>query len=260
MRQIIKRLLLTPNTFDSAALAYFAATGITNPVHQAAINNYIVGLKNAGIFSKITARYLTFNNATTAAINLVNPDTFQSSIIGSPTISASGYIGSASSYIRTGIIPSTHLATDSLHVGWFGTNAIGNNNVLIGCITVSLSQRLTLVGGSSGVSGFTSATYASANQLQVLIDARTRGYYMATRGTGGASAIYKNGSSLTTGNQSGTLPTHELIFDGVNNVGTFTPQSSARGYGVFTVGQFLTPTEVQTDNTLTQALITALGL
>lgn len=262
MRQIIKRLLLTPNTFDSAALAYFAATGITNPVHQAAINNYIVGLKNAGIFSKITARYLTFNNATTAAINLVSPTSFQGTIVNAPTIDATGYTASTTSYFRTGLTPSTHMSINDQSLGVYLIGTGGGNSIIAGSQNAGTAQRTTLVSGAVTTFGI---EYVANNYTGRMFDLTSSGritsYLFGTRGASGASALYQNNVSKASGTQTGTLPTLEFLFDGNNVNGTLTAQgSNTRKYGMFHLGLNFTSTDVANDYNLTTTLLQTLGL
>lgn len=262
MRRLIKRLLLNPpNAFDSDAQAYITAAGITNISHQNAINTYVLGLKSAGLWSKIIARYITYNSATTAAINMKSPTQFLCTIVGSPTIDSTGYLANASSYVRTGIIPSTHLTTNNIHVGHWQLNAIGSGSFSIGC-NQGTSQRLGLViTGSNGVFD----SYSTVSGRCIYLGDIRNGYTIGSRISSTSAAIYSNGTSLATTNTvSGSVPDVELVFDGVSGgtsgSTTYTPQGSARKYMMATIGAGLTDAEALTDYNLTLTLKNSLGL
>lgn len=269
MNPIQRRRIILPNRnkFDAAATAYFAATGITNPLHQAAINTYIVGLKNAGLFSKITARYLTFNNATTAAINLVSPTTFQGTIVNAPTINATGYTASTTSYFRTGVIPLTHLTALDFHAGLYLIGTGVNSNKIMGCsnTTNHTTQRVSMTAGSSTD---TAEVWTAASTASYANGGASTHYSLATKSSSVATnqlVLYRNGVSQNTNTPSGnTLPSQELLFDGYNDGSTgsmvATPQGAVRKYGLFTVGKFLTSTEALSDHNLTTTLLQTLGL
>lgn len=257
MRQLIKRLLLTPNSFDVDAQIYFAAAGITNAAHQTAINTYIVGLKNAGLWDKILARYITYNSSTTAATNLKGAS-FTGTIVNSPTIGANGYTANGTSYFRTGLTPSTHLTALDSHLGvYIIGNGSGNSNKIAGSVNAA-NQRLTLLAGTSAdTAEFFSGipfTYTHSN------GAVLTHYVKISKTSGPAITMYYNGVSRATSTTGGTLPTYELLFDGSNEGGTFTPQTTSRRYGLFTVGKYMDSTQEAADYTLTNALLTALGL
>lgn len=263
MNRVIRTLLTSRAPFDAAATAYFAATGITNPIYRAAINAYIVGLKNAGIFSKITARYLTFNNATTAAINLVSPTTFQGTIVNAPTINATGYTASATSYFRTGLTPSTHMSINDQSLGVYLIGTGGNNNVIAGSQNAGTTQWLTMRAGAVTTAGI---EYVANNYTGRMVDTSINGkitsYLFGTRGASGASALYQNNVQKGPGGtQTGSLPNLEFLFDGNNVNGIFTAQgSNTRKYGMFHLGLNFTATDVANDYNLTTTLLQTLGL
>lgn len=247
----------TTGGLDPDAAIYLTAAGITNSAHRAAFNTYIIGLKNAGLWNKIIARYITFNSSTTAVTNLKGA-TFTGTIVNTPTIGSNGYTATLNSYFRTGITPSTHLTALDLHIGAYVIgNGFGNGNKIAGSVNAA-NQRLTLsVGANSDFSEIYSGapiTYTHSNG-SVLTH-----YVNVTKTAASATTLYYNGSSRATATPSGTMPTYELIFDGSNEIGTFTPQGQTRRYGMFTVGNYMDATQQAADYTLTNALLTALGL
>ena len=148
MNPIQRRRIILPNRrkFDSAATAYFAATGITNQAHQAAINTYILGLKSNGIWDKIVDRHLMFNNAQTVAVNLKDPTKYPYTLVTittPPTIDSTGYTSSTSSYISSPLIPSVDLSTNDIHLCKFQLNDLGTTLPDLGCQN-STSQGFSL--------------------------------------------------------------------------------------------------------------------
>lgn len=76
-----------------------------------ATNTLIVGLKSAGIWSKLLALYLISPTSYGASVfNAVNPVLFKLTEGTAPTYSRNGfYFNGKTQYLKTGIIPSTHL-------------------------------------------------------------------------------------------------------------------------------------------------------
>lgn len=104
-----------PGSYDADANAFFTATGITDNNIKCAVNQLVLDLKSAGIWSKIVALWpIAGGNATAHAINLKNPSSYPLTFVGGPTHSASGvdYNGSTQ-YIQTGFVPSTGLSSDN---------------------------------------------------------------------------------------------------------------------------------------------------
>ena len=258
MRPFVRKKLLFQSQLDPDAASYITRASITNAAQIAAINTYVLGLKAAGLWTKITARYITFNSATTAATNLVG-NTFTATIVNSPTIDATGYAGGATTYFRTGVIPNTHLSQYNLHIGIFRTGGSSTSTVYQG-IDFSTSNRLAIRStNATTIANF----YGNATQNPAG-DKRTQYLIACNQGVGATDGkMYGNGSLLnsTSANSGGTYPTSEITFDGnTAGSGVYVSFGGNVNYMLFTIGQSLTSTDVSNDNTLTQDLKTALGL
>lgn len=105
-----RRSLLSLSAYDSAAEAYFsavsAAGGSFTVAQKKSINTFIVGLKAAGLYSKLDRLYInTGGNLASAAIDVITR--VSRTAVNTPTYNSSGvkYNGS-SSYFRCDIAPS----------------------------------------------------------------------------------------------------------------------------------------------------------
>lgn len=251
-------------TYDTDAQGYFdrlTSAGVSPTLSQkTAINTYIVGLKADGIWAKITDRCLPiWGTAAASSVTLKNVATPSGS--GSPAYTTSGVdFNGTSQYISTGIVPSTSLSQDNIHVSYycredvtagtkymFGTQVTGGTNIL-GLIGKNASNLVRWFANTTTVSG--SVTNSS-----------TTGYFQLVRTASNLSGVYKNGSLLESSTQASTGLPNAAIFIGAQNSGNGTAASHFDGQcAMWSVGQGLTATEAANDNTRTETLMDALGI
>lgn len=91
--------------FDPDAQAFFTAAGITNPTQQSAVNTFVLGLKAASLWSKLSALYpFVGGTASAHSFNLKDPAQFQITWAGTVTHNANGITGDGSTgFGNTGI-------------------------------------------------------------------------------------------------------------------------------------------------------------
>lgn len=245
---------------DPDAQTYITAAGITNSAQIAAINTYVLGLKSANLWNKIIARYITYNNSTTCSKNLKNPTTFGGTVVGSPTIDSTGYNGSASSYFKNGLIPSTSLSQYDVHYGFYRTGgsstssnyqgiddgAAGIKRIVIRCTNASAFANFY----GQSTTNYTAADKRNTFMLATCVDSTSTGKKLYSNG------ILLGSSSIV---DAGSLSSLELAFDGKND-GAFQTFGGNVVYMLFTVGYGYTATDALNDYNLTQTLKTSLGL
>lgn len=263
MRNLIKRLLLTPNRFDSSASAYIDATGVTNDIYRAAFNTYFIGLKSNGIWEKIVDRHIMFNNAQTVAVNLKDPTKYPYTLVTittPPTIDATGYTSSTSSYISSPLIPSVDLSTNDIHLCKFQLNDLGTTLPDLGCQN-STSQRFSL--GNNATNTIFDCLNTSTGNGRINATALTRNkYVIGSRISASRSDIYSDGTTIgnSTGTSIGTLPSVNMIYCGFNSNGSISAVGELRKYALFGCGLGLTSAQALIDRNLTISLFQSLGI
>jgi len=122
---------------DPDAQAFITAASITDPTQQSAVNQLVVDLKTASIWTKFYALYpFVGGSATTHKWNLKDPRdldaAFRLSFIGGLTHSANGIDPNGTNgYADTFINPSTHMVSTSGSMWYYSRENI-QTNVLMG--------------------------------------------------------------------------------------------------------------------------------
>jgi hypothetical protein len=205
--------------YDPAAQAIFNAfTTPPTAARKAIINNCVLALKAAGIWSLFDLLYFTAAADSQAArINWVNPGTFTLSAVNSPAFVADrGFTGDgASSYLDPGFTPSTNAVQwtlNSAHISGWSLTSIGAG---------SNAQRLV---GNSATTTARSALipWNATNQVAALLNdlsgstisnSTSLGDFIANRSAVSSRQIYLNGASLgSDATASVALPPNALYF------------------------------------------------
>lgn len=111
---VIKKVISVSTTipipsFDTDALAYFNAAGITDNTEKNAVNTLVIQLKDDSIWTKLSAIYpISPTSLSAAEVNLRTPGTFDITWVNTPTHSSTGVdFNGTTQYGKTGLIPST---------------------------------------------------------------------------------------------------------------------------------------------------------
>jgi hypothetical protein len=248
-------------TTDSDAQAFITAAAITDPTQQAAINTLVVDLKGYSIWSKMHALY-PFVGGTAAAhkFNLKNPlDTdaaFRGVFVGGWTHSNLGAIPNGiNAYMDTKFKP---------NVGTLNSNAIGyyirtvnssgaTDPVNMGAFDL-ISAASSLLNSASSLSG-----RLNGNLISGSITGGT-GLFSISKTSLTTTNVYKNSTSVGSGNSGGSLSSNNIF------IGTLDFQGTPYGSG-YVNSQFafaymsdgLTDTEAANFYTAVQAFQTTLG-
>ena len=200
------------STYDPDAQAFITATALTNTTQKNIINELVLDLKAAGLWTRSYAIYPLITDKVTQVdianqmkYNLKNPlDTnaaYRLSWVGGWTFASTGALPS-SSYANTFLAPATAFAVDhNKHLSFYSrTNAAtagfsssigsdsggGSPNYCRFTIRQSSNGRSSVYGGSNGT-----ATAAAETD--------SRGFYLSSRTSSTASAFYKNGALIASG-------------------------------------------------------------
>lgn len=244
--------LLDP--FDPDARIYLNAVEATGEVIsstiQNAINDYVVGLKSAGLWTKITSRWIqcwsTFN---ADRIDLKAAHNYTLGANSWTFSTSTGATPDNSTQAGSGITPSTDLLQDDCHIGVWYLNSSQTNtfDASIGINSSSNFLQLLTSGGT---------VYANVNNAQNITGsiADAASYDFANRGSSGTVKFIRNGSVALTASETSTgLPTAPILLGGASSY------TSNRPVFIWTIGKSI-ESQASTDYTLTSTLKTALGL
>jgi hypothetical protein len=177
------------------------------------INNLVVALKEAGIWSELDVLYvLAAANSNAAVKNWKAPGTFSLSLVNSPTFTAyRGFTGDgASAYLNTGWTPSTHgvkFTQNDASVWAWPINNIASNSSIAGSVSSHycfLYPRT--VGGAAAIYLNSAAGGASVSSV-----GDARGFIGGQRRGASDVRLFKNGVQIATNNQASTgVPTASM--------------------------------------------------
>lgn len=191
----------TAAAFDANALAYFTAnTAITSTADKTAINNFYLGLKSDGIYTKIKAMYLPiWGSAATCKWNLVNPlDTntaYRATFTTGITYSSSGILFNGASYMDLNFVPSTGFSSINASGFSFYQRTSNSDTSNHGCIPSSTNDRFYFAPQSTyyQIQGTEGSTYWNTYS-----NTDRKGFYTNSRRANNDRETYKNGVSKAT--------------------------------------------------------------
>lgn len=255
-------------SYDSDAFAFIAAASITDDAMRNAINDFVIGAKSAGVWSKCVAIYpFVGGSSGSHAVNLKSPGTYNLTFNGGVTHSSTGVLWDGSSgYAQTGVVPDAVLTLDSAHLSYYSRTANTDNRGDMGAYSTGsyfgLGLELYYNFSSSHKGLFICYDGSNANDSPFFSTANTdsQGYYVGTRTSDTSCVIYKNNTSIGSNSSSSynTQPSHEIIIGAENNSGTPINWSN-RECAFATIGHGLSGAESSSLYTLVQAFQTALG-
>lgn len=221
--------------YSTEALALFARfTTPPDATRKTLINNLIVALKAAGVWSKLDALYLTAAADSQAARRNWIADAFNLTAVSSPTFVADrGYTGDGStSYLETSFNPSTasgKLVQDSATLfTWVRTEVAENR----GDIGVTVTNVLQVQARRTAGEIDCEINNGSTGGLRTAV-ATSIGLSLGTRTANGARALYRNAGLIKSDTQASTGLNNDTISILANRAGGSysTKQSAASGFG-----------------------------
>lgn len=244
--------------YDADALAYFTAnTAITSDADKNAINDFYLGLKSDGIYTKIKAMYLPiWGSAASSKWNLVNPlDTdaaFRLTFSTGWTFSSSG-MTPTNAFANTFYTPSINGQLNSGHLSFYSRTDTNLNQIDIGSQTSSNYHILQL--------RVSNLFYGLINQSSLTSGANTNstGFYVGNRQLSNDNDLWKNGTKITNGTTAVGLRPTNSIYICANNSGTAGTYSTKQ-CSLASIGDGLTDTEASNFYTRVNTLMTYFGI
>ena len=248
---------------DPDATAFLTAAAISDATQRAAVNQLVLDLKAASLWSKLHALY-PFVGGTEAAhkFNLKDPRdldaAFRLQFDGGVRIhSAGGYQPNSVSWGRSKFIPNDHLPPNSSHMSYYSrTDSAAADMAEIGCFNWDAAfTRQHLIIHYIGVNGF----YYSqgSGSLVFVASPSSQGFFVGSRRASATQMAYKNGVLLETTFQTFTgHGTHEATVGALNG---YLSAPSNRECAFASIGEGLTDGENTALYTAVQTYQTTLG-
>jgi hypothetical protein len=205
-------------SYDSDAQAFFTAAGITNTTQKDAVNQLVLDLKAASVWTKLKVIYpFVGGDATKHSYNLKNPAAFQITWSGGWTHSSTGAAGNGTNAKgETGFNPNTEFAdNDYAYIGvYVGGTSESGEFIPIGCRDGIGDFYIKPRNGSNNLSAFINSGEAGGGVPSPL------GYSSGTSKSGGIRT-FKNGTPLSPLNPLSTSTANYNVWLGcLNNLGS----------------------------------------
>jgi hypothetical protein len=212
-----------PSSYDTDAQAFITATALTDTTQKNAINDLVLDLKAAGVWTKMKALYpMVGGTATTHKFNLKDPRDLDAAyrlvFNGGGTHSSNGYQPNGTTgYANTYLTPSTTLSLNSTHLSFYSrTNSTGNY-ADIGCAGVGSSNTnyLQILPKWSD-----NIFYGSVNDVDFTANtvANSLGLFIASRTGANASKTYQNNTIITAKTGASVSLSDKVIVIGARNL------------------------------------------
>jgi len=260
---MILSLGITPKRFaplgssnDADAQAFITAAGITDATQQSAVNQLVLDLKSANIWTKMLGLYpILGGSASSHAVNLKTPGTYNLSFATGVTHSSTGMNGNGTSYANTSI--STSLTgLNNGHLSYYSRTNNSATEVEIGALKSSPNSYTDLALRQAGGAYI---RYNNGGAGTYVSNADSKGFYIGNRTASNVLKLFKNGSSiqnLTT--VSSATTTNNIFILAVNNLGT-AGSYSIKECAFASIGDGLTDTEASNFYTAINTYQTTLG-
>ena len=247
-------------SFDTDALEFITAAGITDNTQKSALTQLVTDLKSNSLWTKFYAFYpFVGGTATAHKFNLKDPRdldaAYRLTFVGGGTHTSLGYVGNGTTgYAKTGIIPNNVFTQNNRHVSYYSQTDAASAANDIGVYQAS----------RAGVQVF--MRYGSTNSLAYLNSSTGsfpvstgRRYLVASRQSSSAVSVTNNGTTSSISSSSGgNLATIEVYIHSVNFNGSPSGYSN-RTSSTVTFGQTLTDAEAQTLSAIVNTFNTTLG-
>ena len=264
----------TASSFDPNAQAFLTAAGITDPTIETAINDLVLDLKAASLWTKFYAIYpFVGGTSTTCKYNLVNPaDTnaaYRLSFSGGWTFGASGARGNASNtYANTYFIPNTNY-TDTTR--WSqGVYTLDNSSQVSTYVNFPMAARSQTateliqwtndLGSGSGIGLFDPGSESA--RVGTFTAVNSQGLNWVDNESSTNHRIYKNSTLSASGNSSANvtpLPTVSMYIGARNNSGSGVEYQSGNTFAFAFIANVIGSSNASTLYTIIQDFQTTLG-
>ena len=250
---------------DPDAQAFLTAAGITDPTITSAINNLVVSLKGASLWSKSNAIYpFVGGTATTHKFNLVNPaDTnaaFRLDFLGGMTHNSNGITGNGTSNFATTYLQvngdlagGSGSSQNDNHMFYYG-NIAARNNVDMGAAEGSSAFQMNARNGSNAFNTWNQSSTVDSASGQTL----SSGIFGMTRNSSTSYTKFVN-TTKAVATRTSTTPVSRDIFIMAQNAAGTAAAFQNRNMRLVSLGYGLSDTDIDNWVTINEAFQTELG-
>ena len=265
---MILSLGITPKRFaplgssnDADAQAFITAAGITDATQQSAVNQLVLDLKSANIWTKMKAIYpIVGGSASTHKWNLKDPRdldaAFRLTFSVGWTHSNTG-ITPTNAYANTFLNPNSVLSSSNNHLSIYLRTNVEASTVDFGSYSISgatyyLSLYTRTVGNNMTIANGNTSFPSSAN-------ADSRGFFLISKPTSSNASGFRNNTKLINNQAVGTGITSQNMYLGASNNNGAAGNFSSRQIAYASLGDSLTDTEASNLYTAVNTYQTTLG-
>lgn len=251
--------------YDPSAQAFITAADITDPTQKSAINQLVLDLKSASLWTKMQALYpFVGGTAATHKWNLVNPVdsdvAFRGTFAGGVTHNANGITPNGSTGYMNTHLAGTQQTANSVHYSFYSRTATVTGVAFdLGAVTGGQGPQLICATSAlGGVQVLADNTTVRANGTV----ADGLGLFTGSRTTNTSLAAYRNAASVGTIASVEPVPITSITdtyFIGARNTDGFGNSFSSRNCAFASFGLGLTAGDVTSLNTAVQAFQDTLG-
>ena len=252
--------------FNTFAINFITAAGLTNSTHQAAINQLSYDLVNSGLMDKMIAVYpFVGGSATSHQYNLKDArdadSAFRLTFFGGATHSSTGYFPSVSNgYANTFCsLASGSFNSSNLHMSVYCRT---NSDVSANRQDIGVSNATTTFYQLSAAVWFFAGN-GTTNQggVQFTTTTDTRGYWCGSKPNNSTRFAFRNGvlNSVVSSTNDTVVALNTPVFLGARNTSGTAALFSGRELAFATIGTSLTQEECVTLYTIVQNFQTILG-
>ena len=248
------------SAFDSDAQAFFTAAGITDATQKSAVNQLVLDLKAASLWTKFYAIYpYVGGDATKHSYNLKNPITYQITWGGSVTHNSNGFTGdSTTGWGNTNLNQNSVISANNEHISLYSrTDSAISTDVDMGILdsvfTKGTSLQLRNSSGNWNVYSQGSVTGTT------LITPSSLGFFSVNRTDSAGFRFRQSALNIDAGMTQDTRANGNFAVGGQNTTGAGIAAPSGRNYCWNAIGQGLTQAEDFTLYGIVQVFQTTLG-
>jgi hypothetical protein len=256
-------------SFDADAVAFFnrvtTAGGTLSATEKQAVNTLVVDMKAAGIWTPMKAIYPMVGASAAACAQNLKSASFTGTFTSGWTFASTGVTpNGTSSYMDTGLLPSTSLTNNSTTLSYYSrSTSAANNGVEMGAAFGSQSIPLIQIVCNYTGLGTLHDQYSYINGRLQVATANSYGFFCGSRTSSTSLKGYKNGSLVgtltTSSSQDVTGINRSLTIGAVNASNVGVSSFSNRECAFSSIGDGLTDTQSSNFYTAVQAFQTTLS-
>jgi hypothetical protein len=221
-------------TFDSDAQAFFdrvtTAGGTLTTTEKQAVNQLVLDMKSAGIWSSMKAVYPMVGASAAACAQNLKSSSFTGSFTSGWTFASTGATpNGTSAYMDTTLTPNGNLSQNDAHVSLYSrtNNMLTNFQIDLGCgnsggANDDLYLSANYGPGTNAISNVNGSGYAAGSS-----NTTSLGFFLSQRTAVTTTNIYQNNSVIKTHTEVSTTPSSSPIYLGRNTSSEYSSRELA---------------------------------